>query len=164
MSLYFLLYEVIFMQPIQTMRKTKYSIFCDIATKTSLFLTDIKKKQNNQIGINKGRMNGDALEVNPFTEGLHSNSGLDAIKILASSPAMQKRWMVLFVFTVVTVCLVCIWINKELYLSKFIYISVNVSSCSFDLKKFFNSKNLHINYSTFLLVPSHKGCQWYLAH
>lgn len=41
------------------------------------------------------------------------------------------------VFTDVTEYLVYIWISKGFYLSKFVYISVNVSSHRFDLKKFF---------------------------
>lgn len=40
-------------------------------------------------------MNDNALEANPFTERLNSDSGLDAVRILASSPAVQKTWTVL---------------------------------------------------------------------
>lgn len=57
------------------MRKVKYSIFfSEIATKASIFLTDTEVKWDNYIGVDK------ALKVNPFTEGLNSNSGLDAVR------------------------------------------------------------------------------------
>lgn len=66
-------------------------------------------------------------------EELNSNFGLDAIRNRESSkfPGNIEKMDSPIVLTDVTFYIL---INKELYLSMFFYISVDISSCRFDLK------------------------------
>lgn len=74
------------------------------------------------------------LKVNPFMEGLNRNSGLDAIRNSEFSKFAGNigKTNSPIVLTDVTFYIL---INKELYLSMFFYISVDISSCSFDQKR-----------------------------